>query len=308
MNRPLSGVEYAASKYNEYQVREACTLTEFLSKQMSGISRTKLKNILQGRGVSVDKCVVTQFDFPLRPGMLVRVSKHRGKTDLRSRWIQLIYEDKDIVVVNKEPGILSMAATPRQFCIKDILDGYFDKRNFKCHAHVVHRLDKETSGLLVYAKTIEAARTLQTDWKSYCYDRRYLAVVEGRMEREGSTLQSWLKDDKNYYTHSSPVDDGGKLAITHYHTLQSSDKYSLVEMRLETGRKNQIRVQMADIGHPVVGDIKYGSGPGPLDRLCLHAFRLFLTHPITGERLQFETPYPTSFVKLTSENAAPQDF
>ncbi len=301
MMKNLTGAEYAATKYNEYIVREACTLTEFLNKQMSGISRSRLKNILQGRGVTVDKKIVTQYDCPLKPGMVVRVSKHRRNTELASKWLQLVYEDKDIIVINKQPGILSMGATARQFCVKTILDKYFESRHFRCHAHVVHRIDKETSGLLVYAKSIEAAQILQEDWKGRCFDRRYVAILEGRMEREGGTVESWLRDDKNYITHSSPTDNGGKHAITHYHTLRANDDFSLVEMRLETGRKNQIRVHMADIGHPIAGDAKYGATRNPLGRLCLHAYRLFLYHPITGERMEFETPYPTGFHSVVQE-------
>ncbi len=297
MKKKLSGAEYAALQYNEYCVREACTLTEFLNKQMSGISRTRLKNILQGRGVTVDKQIVTQYDYQLRPGMTVRVSKRQRKTVLESKWIQLVYEDKDIIVINKEPGILSMGATARQFCVKTVLDKYFERRHLKCHAHVVHRIDKETSGLLVYAKSIEAAQTLQADWKGRCFDRRYVALVEGCMEKEGGTIESWLRE-RSDGTMESGTDHGGKHAVTHYHTLKTTADLSLVEMRLETGRKNQIRVHMADIGHPVLGDAKYGAASNPLNRLCLHAFRLFLYHPITNERLEFETPYPIAFVKL----------
>ncbi len=275
-------------------------MTEFLNKQMHGISHTRLKNILQWRGVTVDNKIVTQYDYPLRRGMIVKVSKHRHKTELASKWLQLVYEDKDIIVINKRQGILSMGVTARQFCVKTILDKYFERRHFKCHAHVVHRIDKDTSGLLVYAKTIEAARILQEDWKGQCFDRRYIAVLDGRMEKEGGTVVSWLKDDKDSVTHSSPTDNGGKRAVTHYHTLKATDQFSLVEMRLETGRKNQIRVHMADIGHPVIGDTKYGSNRNPLNRLCLHAYRLFLYHPVTNERLEFKTPYPATFTHLVS--------
>lgn len=301
MIRNLTGAEYAATKYNEYRVRESCTLTEFLSKQMSGISHNRLKDILQGSGVSVDNKTVTRYDYPLQPGMTVRVSKHKRKTILESRWMQLVYEDKDIIVIDKRPGILSMAATAKQFCVKTVLDEYFQRRHFKCHAHVVHRLDRETSGLMVYAKSIEAAQILQDDWKGRCFDRRYIAVLSGRMEREGGTVESWLKDNKVFQTFSSTTDNGGKYAVTHYHTLRANDDYSLVELRLETGRKNQIRVHMADLGHPVVGDDKYGDGRNPLHRLGLHAYRLFLYHPITNERMEFETPYPTAFTNLVKE-------
>ncbi len=302
----LSAQEYAASKYHEFTVKEPCTLTEYLAKQFSGISRNKIKDILKGHGVSVDRKLVTQWDYPLKPGMQVRISKHRRSTELSNKWVKIIYEDKDIIVIEKAEGILSMAATAKQFCVKTVLDEYFQKRHFKCHAHVVHRLDRDTSGLMVYAKTIEAAQVLERDWKGRVFDRRYVAVVSGKMEREGGTVESWLKDNKACITYSSPTDNGGKYAITHYHTLKATDDYSLVEMRLETGRKNQIRVHMQDLGHPVVGDVKYGINGSPLGRLCLHAFRLYLYHPITGQRMEFETPIPTTFQRLVDGKKNPQ--
>lgn len=299
----LTAQEYAASKYHEFMVKEDCKLMDFISKQLSGTSRNKVKDILKGHGVTVDRKLVTQHDYPLKPGMCVRISKHRRSTELQNKWVKIIYEDKDIIVIEKAEGILSMAATAKQFCVKTILDEYFTKRHFKCHAHVVHRLDRDTSGLMVYAKSIEAAQVLERDWKGRVFDRRYVAVLTGRMEREGGTVESWLKDNKACITYSSPTDNGGKLAITHYHTLQVGNEYSLVEMRLDTGRKNQIRVHMQDLDHPVVGDVKYGVGGSPLGRLCLHAFRLYLYHPITGERMEFETPIPANFVKLVEMSA-----
>ena len=294
----LTTAQYVANKYNEYVVREEMTLMDFLNVQMHGISRNRLKDILKGHGVNVDRKLVTQYDYQLRPGMVVSVSKHRRSTELSSKWIKIIYEDKDIIIIEKNEGILSMAATAKQFCVKTILDEYFQKRHFKCHAHVVHRLDRDTSGLMIYAKSIEAAQILERDWKNRVFDRRYIAVVSGKMEREGGTIENWLKDNKACVTYSSPTDNGGKLAVTHYRVDMTADDISLVELRLETGRKNQIRGHMADIGHPVLGDTKYGNGRDPLHRLCLHAYRLFLYHPMTGVRMEFETPYPTSFVNL----------
>lgn len=294
----LTGEQYAATKYNEYAVQQEALLMDFLSETLHGISRNRLKDILRGHGIMVDRKLVTQYNFQLRPGMVVQVSKHRRKTELDNKWLRIVYEDKDIIVIEKAVGILSMAATAKQFCVKTILDEYFQKRHFKCHAHVVHRLDRETSGLMVYAKSIEAAQILESDWKRRVFDRRYIAVLDGQMEQEGGTVESFLKDNKACVTYSSPTDNGGKFAVTHYHTLKTTEDMSLVELRLETGRKNQIRVHMADLGHPVLGDNKYGNGRDPLHRLCLHAFRLFLYHPITNERMEFETPYPTPFMNL----------
>ena len=294
-----TGIEYARTKYSEHVVREETTLLEFLLKELSGISRNRAKDILAGHGITVDKHETTRFDQPLHPGQVVRVSKHKRATQLLNKYVRIVYEDKDLVVIEKSEGILSMPATAKQYSAKQVLDEYFEKRHFKCTAHTVHRLDRETSGLMMYAKSIEIAKILEDNWHDIVFDRRYVAVVSGEMEREGGTIESWLKDNKAYITYSSPTDPGGgKYAITHYHTLMTSPRCSLVEMKLETGRKNQIRVHMKDIGHPVAGDDKYGDGFNPIGRLCLHAYRLNFYHPRTGEVMEFETPFPTRFTKL----------
>ena len=295
--RNKTGAQYAADKYLEIPVRKESTLMEFLLKQM-GISRNRAKDLLSGRAVTVDRKLTTQYNTPLSPGQLVRVSRHRQSTMLVSKYIKIVYEDKDLVVIEKNSGILSMAATAKQYSIKNILDEYFAKRHFKCTSHVVHRLDRDTSGLMMYAKNIETARALEDNWKETVYDRRYVAVLCGNMPQEGGTESSYLKDNKAYVTYSSATDNGGKLAVTHYRRIRSNDNFTLAEMKLETGRKNQIRVHMADIGFPIAGDKKYGNATDPLGRLCLHAYRLNFTHPVTGEDMQFETPIPKEFLKL----------
>ena len=302
--RNMSGAAYAASKYIELPVREESNLMDFLLKQM-GITKNRAKDLLTGRAVSVDRKLATHYDTPLHPGQVVRVSRHRQNTMLLNKYVKIVYEDKDIIVIEKSEGILSMASTPKQYCVKNVLDEYFEKRHFKCTAHVVHRLDRETSGLMIYAKNIETAKILEDNWHDMVYDRRYIAVLCGRVEKEGGTIQSWLRESKSFVTYSSPTDNGGKLAITHYHRLRSTDDFSLVEMKLETGRKNQIRVHMADLGNPVAGDQKYGNGRDPLHRLALHAYRLNFYHPITREQMQFETPIRKEFLIFLSkeENA-----
>jgi len=302
MPKNVTGAAYAASKYIELHVKQEVPLMEFLMKEMSGISRNRVKDILQGHGVTVDKKLVTQYNFLLKPGQTVLVSRHKRSTELNSKYLRIIYEDKDIIVVNKSEGILSMESAPGQFCVKTILDEYFKKRHFKCTAHVVHRLDRETSGLMIYAKTIEAKQILEENWQDIVFDRRYVAVLCGEMEQEGGTVRSWLRDNKAYVTYSSPTDNGGKFAITHYRRLRVGKGFTLAEMKLETGRKNQIRVHMLDLGYPIAGDMKYGNGRNPIGRLALHAYRLFFFHPKTGEKMEFETPFPTPFEKFFSMN------
>lgn len=284
--------------YRYITVDRDVQLLEFLIEE-AGQSRSKIKATLQGRGIKVDGKCVTQFDFALRPGMVVAVSMTKKNNDgLKSRYVKIVYEDRWLVVVEKNIGILSMAAGHSSLNVKSVLDDYFHKSRQKCRAHVVHRLDRDTSGLMIYAKDMETEQILERNWHDIVYDRRYIAVLSGEMENDEGTIANWLKDNKAYVTYSSPVDNGGKYAVTHYFTHNRTTEHSLVEFKLETGRKNQIRVHSADMGHPVCGDVKYGNGDDPLHRLCLHAFLLCFHHPVTGEPMEFETPVPSQFRML----------
>lgn len=182
--------------------------------------------------------------------------------------------------------------------VKKVLDDYFHKSHQKCTAHVVHRLDRDTSGLMIYAKSMEVEQLLEHDWHNIVYDRRYIAVLSGQMEDNEGVIANWLKDNKAYVTYSSPVDNGGKYAVSHFHVLDRSANHSLVEFKLETGRKNQIRVHAADMNHPVCGDIKYGNGDDPIHRLALHAYVLCFYHPLTHQPMEFSTSIPVSFRKV----------
>lgn len=285
--------------YAQYVVNAGnkAPLLEFLINNVSE-SRNKLKATLQGRGIKVNGKVVTQFDMLLNVGDKVMVSRRKNNNTFKSRYVKIVYEDRWIVVVEKNIGILSMAAGHSTLNVKSVLDDYFQKSHQKCRAHVVHRLDRDTSGLMIYAKDIDTEQILEHNWHQIVYDRRYVAVVSGEMENDEGTVANWLKDSKAYVTYSSPVDNGGKYAVTHYRVLNRTTEHSLVEYRLETGRKNQIRVHSADMSHPVCGDVKYGNGDDPLHRLCLHAYMLCFVHPVTGERMEFATPIPTSFKSL----------
>ena len=285
------------NQYDQYVVDREAPLLDWMLSVLPG-SRTKIKAILQGRGIKVDGKQITQFDFPLKPGMKVSVSKSKKNDTFKSRYVNIVYEDRWLIVVEKKVGILSMAAGHSSLNVKSVLDDYFKRTRQKCNAHVVHRLDRDTSGLMIYAKDMQTEQLLERDWHGTVYDRRYVAVVSGEMEEDEGTIANWLKDNAAYVTYSSPVDNGGKYAVTHFHTLKRTTEHSLVEFRLETGRKNQIRVHTSDMGHPVCGDIKYGNGDDPLHRLCLHAYVLCFYHPVTGKPMEFETPIPAQFMSL----------
>ena len=283
--------------YTNYTVRGEATLLDWLRSNLKE-SKSKVKATLKNSGIKVNGKFRTQFDYPLHNGDRVSVSKSKKNNTFHSKFLKLVYEDQYLVVIEKNVGILSMAAGHSTLNVKTVLDDYFRRTRQHCTAHVVHRLDRDTSGLMIYAKDIQTEQILEHDWHNIVYDRRYVAVVSGEMEDDEGTVANWLKDNRAYITYSSPVDNGGKYAVTHFHVLDRTATHSLVEYRLETGRKNQIRVHSADMGHPVCGDVKYGNGDNPIGRLCLHAYILCFYHPINHKRMEFETEIPADFRKL----------
>ena len=283
--------------YNHYTVNEEALLLEWLLANLEGYSRNKVKDVLQGRGIKVNKKTVTRFDYVLHVGDMVSVSLTKKNDKFRSRFVNLVYEDSHLVVIEKQPGVLSMPVGRSSANVKSILDQYFFRMHRPYNAHVVHRLDRDTSGLMIYAKDIETQQRFEHEWGQLVYDRRYVALVSGEVVDEGGTITSWLKDDSRFVTHSSPTDNGGKYAVSHFHTLQRGVDHSLLEFSLETGRKNQIRVHAAELGYPVCGDIKYGNGDDPIHRLALHAYRLCFFHPSTRERMEFDTEIPQAFLQ-----------
>lgn len=288
-------------KYVQMNVQDDAPLLEWLLENVKQ-SKSKTKATLQNRGIKVNNRTVTQFDFALHKGDKVSVSTSKKNDQFQSKYVKLVYEDRYLVVVEKSHGILSMGVGQSSLNVKTILDDYFKRSRQKCTAHVVHRLDRETSGLLIYAKDMETRQQLEHEWHHSVYDRRYIAVLSGRIEEEGGTVANWLKENKLYVTYSSPVDNGGKYAVTHFHVLRTTDTHSLVEFKLETGRKNQIRVHAADINHPVCGDSKYGNGDDPLKRLCLHAYILCFYHPVTHQPMEFSTQIPTGFKRILGKD------
>lgn len=287
----------SSGDYDRYTVDAEAPLLEWLLQHVKE-SKNKVKATLRNRGIKVNGKTISQFDYALKKGDKISVSQSKKSETLRNRFVRIVFEDQYLVVVEKNVGILSMAAGHASLNVKSVLDDYFRRTRQKCTAHVVHRLDRDTSGLMIYAKDINTEQLLEHDWHQTVYDRRYVAVLSGEMEDDEGTIANWLKDNKAYITYSSPVDNGGKYAVTHFHVLRRSVDHSLVEFRLETGRKNQIRVHAADMGHPVCGDIKYGNGDDPLQRLCLHAYVLCFYHPIHHRRMEFSTPIPPQFRKL----------
>lgn len=292
-------VAKAKPKFTIYNVKEQAELMDFLMKQMDGISRSSVKSMLTGRRILVDNKITTQYNFEVKPGMKVQISKKKNNKEFRSSLLKLVYEDPYLMVVEKREGLLSIGTDKqKERTAHSILNEYVQRSAKEHRVYIVHRLDKDTSGLMIFAKDEKTKFTLQDYWDEIIKDRRYVAVVSGEMEKDAGTVTSWLKDNKVFVTYSSMSNNGGDKAITHYKTIKRANGYSLVELELETGRKNQIRVHMQDLKHPVVGDVKYGNGDNPMGRLGLHAFKLAFYHPVTGELMKFETSYPSAFKKL----------
>ena len=219
-------------------------------------------------------------------------NKPKGKTRL-----PIIYEDSDIIVVDKPAGMLSVS-TDRESentAYRIISDYMKSKRG---RIFIVHRLDRDTSGVMLFAKSQQIKLILQNNWENMAIKREYIAVVEGDVRVRERSIKSWLKQTKTLLVYSSKREGDGKLAVTNYKAVKTSHKYSLLEISLETGRKNQIRVHMKDIGHPIAGDKKYGSVTNPLRRLGLHASGLTVRHPASGEEMRFESAVPTVFTRL----------
>ena len=281
-----------------FKVVEPVQLIAFIMEKMHGMSRNRAKALITNRVVLVNNTITTHPLAELKPGDVVQLDRSKHKKSFHCKELDIVFEDPYLFVIDKHPGLLSMSNNSRQQTVQTVLNRYLEKGGGRNTSHLVHRLDRDTSGLMVYAKDVQTQQSLINSWQQLVTDRRYLALVKGEFQQTRGRIQSWLTEDKKFVTHSSPVDNGGKYAVTHYNVLASSNGYSLVECELETGRKNQIRVHMADLGHPVVGDRKYGSDEDPMRRLGLHAYMLCFTHPVTGKHLRFETPVPYCFEKL----------
>jgi len=269
------------------------SLRERLAALYPGSSRRTVKQWLQAGRVTVNGAVARRGDLPVGPGDRVHLGAPPPPALPPS--LRLVHEDADLIVVDKPPGMLTIATErERERTAYHALTRYVAAREGR-RVFVVHRLDRETSGLLVFAKSAAAKRALQEQFVARTAERTYVAVVEGRMGDEAGTLRSRLVEDRGLRVR--PARGGGREAITHYRVLARGRDATLVELRLETGRRGQIRVQLAALGHPVVGDVAHGSRRDPLRRLCLHATRLGFTHP-RGGVARFESAAPAAFRRL----------
>jgi 23S rRNA pseudouridine1911/1915/1917 synthase len=288
----------ANTKQNQFPVTEPGELMKFLTGKLPALSRNNIKSLLTHRQIQVNGQVVTQYNHPLKAGDQVAVDWSLVRDAGQGPGLKILYEDADLMIIDKPAGLLSIASNQEKLhTAYHQLTDYVRQSDPDAHMFIVHRLDRDTSGVMLFAKNETAKRRLQDAWKEMVTDRAYVALVEGQVKKAGS-IKSWLKETKTGLMYSSSIPADGLEAVTHYRVLQATPEYSLLELRLETGRKNQIRVHMKDMGHSIVGDRKYGAVTNPLGRLGLHAHILAFYHPVTGKLMRFETEIPQKFSRL----------
>lgn len=284
------------AKLQEYKVNEEAELLPFLLQAMDNKSRNSVKSILTRGQVSVNGKMETKHNFTLKPGQTVTISNQKVAGDSSFTKLEILHEDEDLIVINKGPGLLSMASSKeKEVTAYRQLTEYVKNSHPKNRIFIVHRLDRDTSGVMMFAKNEKSKLKLQESWKEMVKERTYVALVEGVVKKPEGTISSWLKETKTLKMYSNPKPNGGQHAVTHFKVLQANKSFTLLELKLETGRKNQIRVHMEEIGHPIVGDKKYGARVNDIGRLGLHARVLAFVHPTTGETMRFETDMPKVF-------------
>lgn len=274
-------------------------LLPFLLNVLSGRSRNSVKFILKRGQVSVDGRVKTKHNYLLTPGQTVSVLKNEAAKKMETlKGVSILHEDDAIIVIRKEAGLLSIASPKEtsQTVYKQLMD-YVRLDDRKNRIFVVHRLDKETSGVMVFAKQEQIKRKLQGSWSENVRERTYIALVEGKVLKNAGIVTSYLKENQVHKMYSTKDKKNGMYAETTYRLIRQNSDFSLLEVELQTGRKNQIRVHMHDLGHPVVGDKKYGATVNPIKRLGLHASVLGFIHPVTEKYVRFQSKPPVSFMK-----------
>lgn len=272
-------------------------LMDFLGVQLPDAKRGDIKKWLKYGHVMVQGEVTTAFDAPVPEGGWVELNFTRPFPIFSHPRLKILYEDDDVIVVNKGYGLLSVG-TDRPGKVDtaySLLRDYVKRKHPSNKIFIVHRLDRDTSGLMMFAKTVEAKETMQHNWNNLVLDRTYVAVLEGELDQDEGVVKSYLAENSRHQVYSTPGPGEGKLAVTRYKVLRRGHGRSLVEFSLDTGRKNQIRVHAHDLGHPIIGDRRYGAQTSPINRLALHAKTLRFAHPVTRKDMKFETPVPSKF-------------
>jgi 23S rRNA pseudouridine1911/1915/1917 synthase len=295
----MNEIKNRGSYQNVLRVAREAKLLDFLCESFPERSRKSIKSLLEQKQIMILNQIVTRFDYPLSPGTDVIILKKKLSPNMTLRKMNLLYEDEHLLVIEKSAGLLSVATAKEiEETAFSILKNYVKKSRYHAELYIVHRLDRDTSGIMMFAKTKEIQQKLQENWDNAVTKRIYYAVVEGRVKNAAGEIVSCLKENKSLMVYSSKTPGDGQEAVTRYRVLKSNMRYSLLEVSLQTGRKNQIRVHLQDIGHSIAGDKKYGAATNPLGRLGLHAGILEFFHPATGKQMHFETSVPAFMEKL----------
>jgi 23S rRNA pseudouridine1911/1915/1917 synthase len=278
------------------KVKTQDKLQSYLIKEVDSKSKNNIKSLLKNKKVKVNNKIVTKYDFDLKENDEILIDLSLSfEMDKR---LNIIYEDDYLIAIDKPSGLLSIGTeNDKVNTAYNLLSEHVKRQNKNNKIFVIHRLDKDTSGVLLFAKNEKIKNNMQESWDEIVSLRSYIAVVSG-VTNEVGTIKSWLKENQVNKVYSSNKPEDGKLAITHYKKLKGNKKYSMLDVSLETGRKNQIRVHMQDLGHPVVGDKKYGSLENPIKRLALHAYILEFKHPITNNKIRLSSKTPKVFNSL----------
>lgn len=275
----------------KYIVKENEILIEFLKKTFSNLSKNNVKSLLHNEKVFVNGNMTTKYNYELNVGDTVEIREKVAKN------IDIIYEDKDIIVINKPSGLLTVATEKeKNKTAYHLVMEYLKKKNKNNRIFIIHRLDKDTSGIIMFAKNERAKHLYQDNWNDIVKKRCYYAVIDGKMENKEGTIKSYLKENGNMVY--SVKDRSGKLAVTEYKVLKERKNISLLDINLKTGRKNQIRVHMKENKTPILGDLKYGEKSKLINRLALHAYKLELINPVTKKLLIFEASMPNEIKTL----------
>lgn len=282
----------------QYCVTENVQLFEFLKQTLTEQSQASLKKYLKYGCIRVNECHgVTRYDYPLNSGDIVYIYSQKSvQFGLNHPKLKILYEDESLIVASKGSGLHSVDTTGGGVeNAASILERYIQKKDPKKRIYIVHRLDRDTSGVMIFAKTRPAQDRLVKHWRERILSRRYVALAEGEIYPREGRIASYLYEDEKKIVHSCEDSRRGVYAATHYRVLSGNARYSLVMLELETGRTNQIRVHLQSLGHPVAGDMKYHAKTDPADRLALHARSIKFVHPLTGRILSFEEPEPDSW-------------
>jgi 23S rRNA pseudouridine1911/1915/1917 synthase len=273
-------------------------LLEWLLTALAPMNRTRVKQLLRSGRVTVNGASVTRHDHPLRPGDAVGIARDAPAPAASEAGITIVYEDEHLIVIDKPSGLLTVATESEKTDTAFVRLSAHLAAQSAGRPFVVHRLDRDTSGLLLFARNAEVRDELQANWEDVT--KTYLTVVEGAPHPAEGVIENYLTEGRDLRVRASkhPGTDA-KRAVSHYKVRATRGGHSLVEVELRTGRKHQIRVHMAGLGCPVAGDKMYGATTNPARRLCLHAWRLVFTHPVTAAVVELESPLPAVLVRLT---------